>query len=221
MARKVITIESAKLPKDVPLLSMSPEDLENTFRSMGSGLDEGILNDARTTDRQVCLISVVLSKQGAPDRIVCAYDEYGDEDHVELCEELVEEAKAFLHSGESLRVATFDVDLTRCEPFNFPSKKIWDAREKGGWRTYQWLYEARGLQTVVVVWLTQRGGGRKIVTWDVDHGDGGGMFERSLELIESMKWNRLLHKSERLSAVSYVVPMSALTEHGKDDAARG
>jgi hypothetical protein len=177
-----------------------------------------MLDGSRAADQVVRLICVVLSQEGSPECIVCAYEEYGDEDHVELCEELVDELKPFLHTGERLRVATFDVDLGKAETFKFPSKKMWMDREnnkecaRAAWIRYGQLHEVRGLVTVIVTWLVENDGRRRVFTWDVDHGDGAAMYEGVLDTIEGVKWNKLLAKKERLEPVAYKVPMSALRE---------
>lgn len=218
MSRKVINIERAKIDRDRPLLAMTTKERTAVFHDLGGSIYEGILNEAGEKGKAVRLICVVLSEEGARDRFVSSFEEYGDKDHVDLCEDIIEDLTPFLHRGERLRIATFDVDLDRLEPFKFPSKKLWHARENDNedaaraWRLYGQLHEARGVPTIVITWLIGPGKSRKIVTWDVDHGDGCGRYEYTANTIEGMRWNKLIPKGGRLQALTYKVPMSALHE---------
>lgn len=208
MRRKVVNIKSANLPKDKPFLSMSKREMEDTFLDMGGPLEEGVLAEARATRQTASLISVVLTTKDKSERLVVSYEEYGDRNNVSTCEDIIGELSSFLHEGESLRIATYDVDIGLAEPFKFPKLTASDSESR---RCYEWLHEARGMTTIIVTWLVT-GTDRRIYSWDIDHGDGAAMEENVTQTVRTVKYNKLLARNERLEVIAYKLPMSALHE---------
>jgi hypothetical protein len=209
-SRKVRNIESAKLPKNVPLLSMTPKQMDETFMDMGGHLDEGLIGEARSGKAgPMRLVSLVLKLRDGSEKLLRSYEEYGDGENGRVLLAVFNEYTPFLHEGESLRMATHDVDLSLAHEFEFPAEKQFKDRS---WRqTYELFHDVRGSVTVLVTWLVARGK-RLLVTWDVDHGNGSSMTENVKETLRSITYNKILTAQEKLLVVAYDVPPAALHE---------
>lgn len=201
-----------------PLLSMTKKEMDETFMELGSDIDRGMLGDARAGGyRSTAIVATVLCMRDGHERLVVAYEEYGDEANRPVCEGVMKGVEPFLHAGESLRIATYEIDLSLAVVFTFPSERMLK-RKAGigrdeGWRRYGMLHEARGELTVLVTWLVLPGGDvRKLFTWDIDHGDTTTMEENVQQTLKSVEHNKLLKPGEKLEVVAYTVPLAALRE---------
>jgi hypothetical protein len=207
--RKIRNIQAAKLPKGIPLVSMTHKQRSETFFDICGDANEGMVADAREDKSgPICLISIALKRADGSERLVSAYDEYGDGDHHDMCDELLAEYSPFLHEDESLRIVTYEVDIRLATPFPFPPEEKFKDRE---WRSrYTLMHDARGVVTLLVTWLVF-GNKRNVLTWHVDHGDGCSR-EYNEFTTKGVRYNKVLARQERLEVVMYDVPMSALRE---------
>ena len=190
---------------------MSDHERDEMFMDLCGSLDEEGMTEARAGNVTVQLVSAVLKTSSGEDRLLFTYEEYGDQEHVKICEEVIDEMTPFLHANETLRVATYDVDISLAEPFDFPSEESLNANKNEGRSRYASLHEARGVTTVIVMWLVTETK-RSIYTWDVDQGDGAAMYESAVFTARSLSYNKLLARGERIEIVAYDVPMKALHE---------
>jgi len=211
MARKVINIKSARIDKNKPLIAMTSKELDEVFMAGDGELVEPMLDHARGGGVAICIVATVLCLRDSQERIVCAHPEYGDQDNVDLCEKAIVELSNYLHAGERLRLATYVVDPTGMQHVKMPSEKALYANGDKGCRRYMQLHSARGLLTVVVTWLVTCNA-RFVFSYDIDHGDGEGMYTYAKPLVKSVRWNKLLARDERLEVGMYVVPVQALAE---------
>lgn len=216
MTRKIIPIESAKIDNEKPLLTMTKRELDQTFAFLSGDFYEEMMDGAREGREQDIILTTVLL-EGSPGfepgeaKILFAYEDYGDGANDAMCEDLAKDYATFLLPGEKLRLAKFVVvDLSLGFPFDFPSEKSLSMEKNKGRQRLAALHDARGLVTILVVWL-KSGGEWNIVMWRLDHGDGDGMNHvRSVP--REIKMNRLLAKGEKLKIAAYVLPRQALQE---------
>lgn len=102
----------SELP-DVPLLSMSRDDLNDTFAAIGLGINHHMLCNARRGEGQRLTLAVALLETAEGVRIVTADMEHGDGVGIEFVDNFVDECArtpGMLATGESIRREVWSVE---------------------------------------------------------------------------------------------------------------
>jgi hypothetical protein len=184
--------------------------MDEVFMDLGGDNDEGLLQEAREDKTgPIRTISLALKRADGSERRVHTYEEYGDAFHQHMLSEMVVGYGDTLHENESLRMVTHQVDITLATPFKFPNKDKFEDQESR--IRYAAMHGAREFLTILVTWLVTKSV-KKILTWDVEQGDGEAMYEHAIETVKSVKWNKLLSREEKLEIIAYDVPPEAMCE---------
>jgi muconolactone delta-isomerase len=180
---------------------------EAFFDEMARTCNELMLSEARAgKDQDVQFVGGVFRTVDGEERILFAYEEYRDDEHVSLCTETIEDYRKLLRAGESIRMAIWRVDMEKVRPFDMPEESHHRLRRENGV-----LFDLRGSIHFHVLWLIV-GTEKRIALYVVDHGDRASLNETMAQTTGSIERLGLLRPNEAMAVVSYEAPRSALTE---------
>lgn len=193
-----------------PLISMTEEEIDRTFDAVAGLLHAlGLERCRKGLDQAVQFVAAVLTTVDGEDRIICAYEEYGDGENEDICDDVIKETRPLLRKHEKLRRVVYEVDMTKVRPVEFPTEELLAANDHEGRRRNGSLCRARGTITFAVIWLVTDQA--RLLGYDIEHGDGVSIEENVKPAIRSITHCKLLHKNERLEVICYEAPASALS----------